>query len=181
MTIYQRVLWRLERFLGSLRIAHFRLLGVRIGPDCHIERGVMIRGDVEIGAGSCIGAYTYIGTVAGGRVRIGKFCHIGKLNQLGSSGTSLAIGDDCIFAPYVQVTDAIHEFRDRSLRIREAPLIAAPVEIGPNVWLGSGVMVMKGLTIGEGAVIGAQALVRESVPANAIAVGTPARIVGYRQ
>ena len=180
MKLYIRLCVRLNQLLGKLRVIHFRLLGIKIGRGCHIDRGVSIKGNVEIGAGSNIGAYTYIGTAYEGRVVIGENCHIGKLNQLGSSGTSLVIGDHCIFAPYVQVTDAIHEFRDRNLLIKEAPLLAAPVEIGANVWLGSGVMVMRGVSIGTGAVIGAQALVRESIPDNAIVVGTPSRIVGYR-
>lgn len=181
MTFYGKLCWRLSRLTGKLRILHFRLLGVKIGRGCHIERGVMISGDVEIGPRSSIGAYSYIGTANGGRVVIGANCRINKLSQLGSSGTSVSIGDHCIFAPYVQITDATHEFRDRTLRIIEAPVLASPVQIGPNVWLGCGVMVMAGVSIGEGAVVGAQSLVRESIPAEAIAVGTPTRIVSYRR
>lgn len=35
--------------------------------------------------------------------------------------------------------------------------------------------------INNGAVIGAQSLVNCEIPANAIAVGTPARVIGYRK
>ena len=172
---------RFERFLGKLRILHFRLLGVKIGRGCHIERGVIIRGAVEIGDRTNIGAYSYLSTALGGRLVIGNDCHVGKLNQLGSGGSVVSIGDHCIFAAYVQVTDAIHEFRNRELCIIKAPVLASSVSIAPNVWLGSGVMVMTGVAIGEGAVIGAQSLVRASVPPFAIAVGTPARVVSYRE
>ena len=172
---------RFQRLLGKLRILHFRLLGVKIGSGCHIESGVKIRGTVEIGDRTSIGAYSYLSAALGGSLVIGSDCHIGKLNQLGSGGGAVTIGDHCIFAAYVQITDAIHEFRDKELRIMASPVIASPVAIGANVWLGSGAMVMTGVTVGEGAVIGAQSLVRESIPALAIAVGTPARVVGYRQ
>ena len=44
----------------------------------------------------------------------------------------------------------------------------------------AGAKILDGVTIGDGAVIGAGAVVRDSVPASAIAVGIPARVVGSR-
>lgn len=54
------------------------------------------------------------------------------------------------------------------------------VLIGNDVWLGDGVTVLSGVTIGDGAVIGAKAVVGSSIPAYAIAVGNPAKVVKYR-
>jgi acetyltransferase-like isoleucine patch superfamily enzyme len=54
------------------------------------------------------------------------------------------------------------------------------VAIGDGVWIGAGAKILDGLSVGDGAVIGAGAVVRESVPASAIAVGIPARVVGSR-
>ena len=45
--------------------------------------------------------------------------------------------------------------------------------------IGANATVLPGVTIGEGAMIGAGAVVTRSVPANAIVVGSPGRIVGY--
>jgi acetyltransferase-like isoleucine patch superfamily enzyme len=42
-------------------------------------------------------------------------------------------------------------------------------------WMGAGAKVLDGVEIGPLAVIGAAAVVRENVPASAIAVGIPAR------
>ncbi len=39
---------------------------------------------------------------------------------------------------------------------------------------------MDGVTIGRGAVIGAGAVVTKDIPPLAIAVGAPARVIGYR-
>lgn len=180
MNTYSKICWRVNRILSKLRVAHFRLKGVQIGENVFIDRGVQITGDVEIGAGSNIGSYTYIGTVNNGKVIIGPDCHIGKLSQLGSGGSMVRIGAHCIFAPYVQITDATHGFKPASIRIKSAPITASPINIGENVWLGSAAMVSMGVDIGEGAVVGAKALVRENVPANAIVVGVPSRVVGYR-
>jgi acetyltransferase-like isoleucine patch superfamily enzyme len=40
--------------------------------------------------------------------------------------------------------------------------------------------VLDGCAIGDGAIIGAGAVVRGAVPANAIAVGVPARVIAHR-
>ena len=53
----------------------------------------------------------------------------------------------------------------------------APIVIGNNVWIGANVTVLPGVTIGENAVIAAAAVVTKDVPANAVVVGSPARVV----
>ena len=54
------------------------------------------------------------------------------------------------------------------------------MSIGDGVWIGAGAKILDGVNVGSHAVIGAAALVREPVPAGAIAVGIPARVVGSR-
>lgn len=53
----------------------------------------------------------------------------------------------------------------------------APVVIEDNVQFGKRVTVLKGVRIGARAVIGAGALVRTNIPADAIVMGNPARVV----
>lgn len=54
------------------------------------------------------------------------------------------------------------------------------VTIGNDVWIGHNVTIMGGVTIGNGAVIGSGAIVTKDIPAYAIAVGNPAKIIKYR-
>lgn len=56
-----------------------------------------------------------------------------------------------------------------------------PLEIGNDVWLGHNSIIMPSVKyIGDGAVVAAGAVVHKDVPAYAIVVGNPARVVRYR-
>ena len=54
------------------------------------------------------------------------------------------------------------------------------VTIGHDVWIGHGAIVLPGRRIGTGAVIGAGSVVTKDIPAYAVAVGNPARVVRQR-
>ncbi len=54
------------------------------------------------------------------------------------------------------------------------------ITIGHDTWFGHGAIVMPGVTIGNGAIIGSGAVVTHDVPAFAIAVGVPARVMRSR-
>jgi acetyltransferase-like isoleucine patch superfamily enzyme len=45
------------------------------------------------------------------------------------------------------------------------------------VWIGRGAHILKGVTIGRGAIVAAGSVVASDVPAGAMAMGVPARIV----
>lgn len=61
----------------------------------------------------------------------------------------------------------------------ELPLKGDTV-VGNDVWIGQNVTVMPGVHIGDGAIIGANSTVASDIPAYAVAVGNPARIVRMR-
>lgn len=52
--------------------------------------------------------------------------------------------------------------------------------IGNDVFIGANVTVLDGVHISDGAIIGAGAVVTKDIPAYAIAVGVPAKVVKYR-
>ncbi|WP_336326500.1 DapH/DapD/GlmU-related protein [Halovenus sp. HT40] len=55
-----------------------------------------------------------------------------------------------------------------------------PVEVGHDVWIGHGAIVLPGVTIGNGAAVGAGAVVTEDVPPYTIVAGVPAEPIRRR-
>ena len=90
-----------------------------------------------------------------------------------SSAAGITIADNCMIANGAYITDSDwHGIYDR-LSFGQAD----PVNIEKNVWIGDSAIVCKGVTIGENSIIGAGAIVVESVSANCVAAGNPARVV----
>lgn len=85
----------------------------------------------------------------------------------------LRIGDNVFIGP--NVTFSNDKF-PRSKHHIESMLVTE-IESGASV--GAGATILPGLKIGRNAMVGGGAVVTRSVPANAIVVGNPARIVGY--
>ena len=61
-----------------------------------------------------------------------------------------------------------------------SPVGAEPVEIGSDVWLGAGAVVLPGVTIGDGAVVGANSVVTTDVAPYTVVAGAPARFLRNR-
>jgi acetyltransferase-like isoleucine patch superfamily enzyme len=152
---------------------------VNIGSGSYIDRGVAIIGNVDIGRNTVVGSCTILSTMPKGYLKIGNDVLVNAFSVLGSS-ERVEIKDHCVFAAYVQITDAEHGFEDPAVLIKHAPFTTAPVVVEENVWFGSGVVVLKGVTVGSGAVIGAKSLVTKDIPALGIAYGTPAKVVKTR-
>ena len=87
----------------------------------------------------------------------------------------VSIGADCHIGPHCMIMDTAFHVVDPDRRLeRPRP---EPVTIGDNVWLGARTIVMPGVPIGRDAVVGAGSVVTRDVPARALAVGSPARVV----
>ena len=89
----------------------------------------------------------------------------------------ITLGDDVQVAPGVHLYTATHPL-DPAIR-RSGLELALPITIADNVWLGGGSIVCPGITIGENTVVGAGSVVTRDLPANVVAVGTPARILRH--
>ena len=83
------------------------------------------------------------------------------------------LGDDVFVGPNATFTN------DPFPRSKEYPESFAQTVVGPGASIGANAVILPGVRIGRRAMIGAGAVVVRDVPAHAIVVGNPARIVGY--
>lgn len=107
-------------------------------------------------------------------------------------GEQLKIGNYCSFAQDVHILlggnhrlDWVTTFPFSALHseyrtFEGHPATKGAVIIGHDVWVGHGATILSGVEIGTGAVVGAGSVVTGNIPPYAIAVGNPARVVGYR-
>lgn len=157
---------------------------VRIGDNVVIDDNCLIDAKGNGNAGIVIGSGVFIGrnsilSCKNGDIAIADGANIGFNCEI-FSASRVTIGRDTLLAAYCYVIGGDHDFSDPGVAVLAQGRRSAGVTIGAGAWLGAGAKILDGVTIGDGGIIGAGAVVREAVPAGAIAVGVPARVVGQR-
>lgn len=124
-------------------------------------------------------------------VQLGNFSYVGGNTRIQNTdiGHFCSIASDCRIGLGIHPLKMVsthpsfyapkHEwsiFPDRDINIIEYKKI----EIGHDVWLGIGVIIVDGVKIGNGAIVAAGAVVTKNVPEYAIVGGVPASIIKYR-
>lgn len=124
-------------------------------------------------------------------VEVGSYSYGGLLVP-GAADTGTVIGNYVSIGAGVRRFGAAHPVDDLSmhpywynprlgLAEREDDVPRSPIEIGHDSWIGANAIILPKVgSIGIGAVVGAGSIVTRDVPPFAIAVGAPARVVGFR-
>ncbi|MBI4500849.1 MAG: hypothetical protein HY700_06775 [Gemmatimonadetes bacterium] len=167
---------------------------VELGDDVEIGLLAVVQGrTIRIGRHSSIGLMSYVSCEAieigedakireqvwiGGpqlpesRFTLGSRTIILQLTSINPT-KPVAIGDDtgigghCLIFTHGVWANALDGY----------PVTYQPVTLGKSVWLPWRVFVMPGSSIGDGTVIGANSLVSGQIPANSLAVGSPAKVI----
>jgi maltose O-acetyltransferase len=84
------------------------------------------------------------------------------------------IGEFTLFGPAVQIYTPLHPLNAAQRRREE---YGKPIDIGSDVWVGGGAIILGGVTIGSRAVIGAGSVVTRDVPEGVFAAGNPCRVI----
>jgi maltose O-acetyltransferase len=84
------------------------------------------------------------------------------------------IGAFTLFGPAVQIYTAMHPFNAEQRRREE---YGKAIDIGSDVWVGGGAIILAGVRIGSRAVIGAGSVVTRDVPEGVLAAGNPCRVI----
>lgn len=170
---------------------------VRVGANCYLERRASFdRFRSTRDPGLVIGNRVKVYTWTDFNVEPSGFIEVGDDTTLVGAvfmcADTIRIGHRVIVSYNVTIADSDFHPHDPELRIQDAranapegdrrqrpALVARPVTIEDDVWIGIGAIVLKGVRIGRGARIGAGAVVTKDVPPGASVVGNPARIEAH--
>ena len=108
----------------------------------------------------------------------GKFIQIGKNVFINHACTFLDMGgitieDNVLIGPKVNLITENHPLDPTD---RKA-LIAKPIIIKRNAWIGAAATILPGVTVGENSIVAAGAVVSKDVPDNVVVGGIPAKFI----
>lgn len=103
----------------------------------------------------------------GAGVSLNPFTHIW-------GGGGVEIGDRTMIASHVAISSLTHDPDSPEMH---GSLVAKPVRIANDVWIGAHAVIVPGVSIGEHAVVAAGSIVLADVPPYAVVAGVPARLV----
>lgn len=168
---------------------------VRVGADCYLERKeCFARFRSQKNPGLVIGdrvriyTWTTFNVDPGGSIEVGDDSTL--VGPVFMCADQIRIGKRAVISYHVTIADSDFHPKDFELRkqdaIANAPygdksrrpeVVARPVVIEDDVWIGIGAIILKGVRIGRGARIAPGAVVASEVPAGALFEGNPGRVV----
>jgi UDP-2-acetamido-3-amino-2,3-dideoxy-glucuronate N-acetyltransferase len=151
-----------------------------VSPEAMIGAGTRIWHEAQIREGATLGRECIVGkgVYIDFGVRIGNAV---KIQNRASIYHGTTIEDGVFIGPHVVFAN---DMRPRAINPDGAPKTDDDWGVGETVVrygasLGAGSIILPGIDIGRFALVGAGAVVTKDVPAHAIVIGNPARMVGY--
>lgn len=176
-------LGRNVQFLGRVKVKlRGRASNIVIGDNVILADGVDLRnrenGRIQLRERVYLDTNVRVVAARDGIVDIGYGTEIGAGTVINSGGRT-TIGEFCMVAGGVNINASRHGTA-RGLYMKEQAHTHGFVELGDDVWIGSGASILINTSIGTGAVISSNSLVMGRVPEFAICAGVPARVIQYR-
>jgi len=134
---------------------------------------------IIIGKRCLIGRNTTVSTGYKGYVKIGSNVIVGANSLLQGPG-GIDIGDNVLMGDQIILNAGKHIYSSTNIPIIEQGITMEGIVINDDVWIGAGAIVTDGVTISKGAVIEAGSVVNMNIPEYAIAAGTPAKVITFR-
>lgn len=170
---------RLQRHLMPaifVSASHYFRSGALVSPQARVQYGP----EISFGSGTVVKAFAVVQS-SGGRVSFGRDCAISSFVHVSTGAGDVIAGDYVRIAPNCTLVGGTKEVHAKAVLIKDQPECEARgISIADDVLIGAGAVLLPGARLERGAVIGAGSVVSGSIPAYAIAAGTPATVIGRR-
>lgn len=162
---------------GRFNKTDFKKLGDRVV----FESGVLVfhPENISIGNDVYIGHQTILKGYYNSKLTIDDGTWIGQQCFFHGAG-NLQIGKNVGIGPGVKIITSYHSEEGIIKPVLHSKILFEQVTVDDDSDLGVGSIVLPGVKIGKGVVVGAGAVVTKDVPDYAVVVGSPARIIRYR-
>lgn len=147
---------RIDRWLSASRDRRLKATLHRCGRNVRIYPPVVFYGPEALDVGDDTSFAPFVHIWCGGRVIIGSRCMIGS---------------------HVAISSLTHDYDQPEMW---KTIVARPVVIEDDVWIGAHAAILPGVTVGRGAVVGAGAVVTHDVAPGAVVTGVPGRQTAFR-
>jgi acetyltransferase-like isoleucine patch superfamily enzyme len=166
---------------------------IRIGVNCFFERRESFdrfrsqqNPGLVFGDRVCVYTWTTFNIEPAGTLQIGDDCVL--VGAVFMCAERITLGRRVVISYNVTIADSDFHPTDPELRRQDAianspqgdrsqrpRILASPVVLGDDAWIGIGAIILKGVHIGAGARVGPGAVVTSDVPAGCSVFGNPAR------
>lgn len=157
-------------------------VGAKVAIDDHtlLDGGTGPNCVISIGNGSVISKGSVI-QAKNGSLHIGNECDIGA-HVIITSTSNITLENNVLIAGNCYIGGARYNLGDLETPIMYQGIYSrGPITIGAGTWIGASAIILDGVTLGKGCVIGAGSVVTKDVPDYAIALGSPAKVIGSRE
>jgi acetyltransferase-like isoleucine patch superfamily enzyme len=160
----------------------FRSRCASVGENLSVERVPYILGHAEIIIGDNVTISGQLNIITGRfsdtpQLIIGDNVFIGH-HTLFAVNKRIEVRDNASIAGGCRIADSDGHPIDADKRAAEVELTEGemkPVIIDKHAWIGANTQILKGVTIGERSIVGAGSVVIGDIPADTMALGSPAR------
>lgn len=157
--------------------AHFFRSRVFISASAKVQWST----EISFGRGTVVKAFVVVQS-SGGKITFGRHCALSSFNHFSTGEGDIRVGDYVRFAPNCTIIGGTKGVSERDRLVIEQPEVRPNgIEIGDDVLIGAGSVILPASKIGRGAIVGAGSVVRGTVPEYTIVAGSPAREIGRRQ
>jgi len=172
-------LWLLGRVKARYSVYTSLSLKLNAGKNIVIEKRCILTGDIILNDDIVIEKEC----VLKGKIHIAS--DLGKRNVLIGD---IKIGKYCALADDIKFYGVNHDTSKATMQMKlykevtgfDLEMIAEPIIVGSDVWIGTNTIILPGVKVGNGAVIGAGSIVTKDVKPYEVVAGNPAKHIKWR-